>query len=209
MINLLKRFDNWMQDYGNIAVFFGVLLALALGGYSWINEHDARIKAEQTVKESAARVSSLEDKIKAADASGKAAVKAIEKKAAAVKTPEQAIQAIPDLSSIPLTPRKAPDSPTAVEVEAVPLVQELAACKEGAVNLGTCETKLALKDQIITEKDEQIKALSGKKSFWKRLGGGVKAMGCAAGGAGLGAIISGGKGAAIGAAGGVGVCALL
>lgn len=174
-----------------------------------LREHDARILAEQTVQESAARVSSLEDEVKAVSAKGAAEVQAVKKSAAAVKTPAQAIASIATVSEAALQPRELPDAPSSVQVEAIPLYQALATCKETGIELQTCTAKSELTEKVIAEKDIQIQALKKKKSFWKRLGSGAKSIGCAAGGAAVGSIVSGGKGAAIGAAGGVSLCSVL
>lgn len=154
----------------------GVLL-LGLAMLSAIREHDARILAEQTVKESAARVVTLEQTVKDTDAKGKAAIKALQKRAAEVKTPAAAITALPEVTEAPLAPKPLPDAPSAVQVEAVPLYQELSRCKQTGVQLGTCQDKLDLSAKIIAEKDEQIQALSKPKGFWKRFGTTMKDVG--------------------------------
>lgn len=149
----------------------GIVAALLLiGGYCWLQEHDARIKAEVTAKESQARVVTLEqDKVDIKKATA-AKVVVIERKAAEVKTPAQAIAAIPDVSNLPLNARPLPDMPTAVAVDAASLYQELAACRISEAKLEGC-TELRAKDaEVIKEKDVQVAALKHPRSFWKRVG---------------------------------------
>jgi hypothetical protein len=102
-----------------------------------------------------------------------------------VKTPAQAIAAIPDVSSLPLNTRPAADG--GVTVDAVPLFQELAQCKEDAVALASCKQVDAQKDQIISEQKTEIVALKKKPSFWKRVKSTAKAVGI---GIGIGALLS-------------------
>lgn len=148
----------------------GVVAALILlGGYCWLQEHDQRIRAEATIKESQAHIATLEQDKAAIQKTADAKVVIIQKQAAAVKTPAQAIIAIPDVSNVPLNVRPLPDMPTAVAVEAVPLFQELAACRISEAKLDGC-TQLRAKDaEVVTEKDTQIKALKSRGSFWHRV----------------------------------------
>jgi len=132
-----------------------VLVLLGLGGYSALQEHDKRIRAEMAIKASEVKVTAIK---KNTDAK----VNAIKKKAATVKTTTEAIAAMPDVSTLPLNVRPLPDLPTAVAVEAVPLYQELAACRITETKLQGCEATAA-------EKDTQITALKSKGSFWKRV----------------------------------------
>lgn len=155
------------------------ILVLVLAGMSWLQEHDARLLAEQTVKEVGARVETLEQKVKDVDAAGKARSAAIKKQAARVTTAAQAIPAIPTVTDAPLNARPLPDAPSAVQVEAVPLFQELSRCKAQGVDLDTCSQKAALSQQIIAEKDTEIAALKHPKGFWKRFGTTAKTVGVA------------------------------
>lgn len=161
-------------------VLIGSILGAVLfigASVSWFREHDARILAEQTVKESQTRVVALEIQLQDIERAGKAQIADLRKRAKAVKTPEQAIAAIPEVSTLPLGVRPLPDAPSAVQVEALPLFQELSLCKQTAVGLGTCEAKAKLTEQIIGEKDAQIAALKHPKGFWKRFGTTLKDVG--------------------------------
>ena len=148
----------------------GIVAALLLiGGYCWLQEHDVRLRAEVTAKESQARVTALEQDKAAIQKTTDRKVMAIQQKAAEVKTPAQAIAAMPDVSALPLNARPLPELPNAVAVDAVPLYQELSACRISEAKLAGC-TELRAKDaDIAAEKDVQIKALKSKGSFWKRV----------------------------------------
>lgn len=154
----------------------GVLLVV-LAAVSWSREHDARILAEQTVKESAVREKALKQEVADVDTQGKRKLAAQKKAAAAVQTPKEAIAAIPTVTELPLNAREIPDAPSAVQVEAVPLFQALNAGKLCSIELDTCQQKATLAEKIEAEKDIQIEALKKPKSFWKRFGTTVKDVG--------------------------------
>jgi len=149
----------------------GIALAAfaVIAGHSWLAEHDSRMIAEQTVKTSQAAIDNLQKQQQAAVQAGQIQIAALQKQAATVKTPAQAIQAIPMLTDIPLNVRPAPGLPDSVTVSAVPLFEELNMCKQDAVNLGVCSTKLDLQTKIDGDKDTQITALKKKPAFWARV----------------------------------------
>jgi hypothetical protein len=146
----------------------GIILAAAavLLGHSWLTEHDARMVAEQTVKTAQTQIDSLAKQSQVAAQVGQQQIAALVKQAAAVKTPAQAVQAIPALSDVPLNVRPAPGLPDAVTVDALPLFDELNKCKQTAVGLGVCTTRLDLQGKIDADKDTQITALKHKRGFW-------------------------------------------
>lgn len=148
------------------AALFAVL---ALCGAAWLEEHDARIKAEVTVQASQTQIDSLQKQKDAADSAAKQQIAALQKQAKAVKTPAQAVQAIPALTDVPLNMRQVPGLPDAVTVDALPLFQQLNECKQDAVNLSACSTKLDLEQKIDADKDVQITALKKKPGFWTRV----------------------------------------
>lgn len=148
----------------------GVVAALLLiGGYCWLQEHDARIKAEAIVKESQARIVTLQQDKAAIQKTTDTKVAQIQKRSALVRTPTQAIAAMPTVTDAPLNARPLQDMPTAVAVEAVPLFQELAACRVTEAKLDGCAALREKDAAIIAEKDTQIKALKSHGSFWKRV----------------------------------------
>ena len=130
-------------------------VALILVGHLWLVQHDANLLADNTVK-------MAEQQVKKVDADAKAKVTVLRKKAQAVKTPEQAVENIPDVADLPLHPVQSMTAPDKVEVDAVALYQNLNKCKQDGVNLAACSQKLELKQQ-------EIDALKGKHGFWTRV----------------------------------------
>jgi hypothetical protein len=148
----------------------GVVAALVLlGGYAWLQEHDARIKADAIVKASQATITALTADKATIQKATDTKVVVIQQRAAAVKTPTQAILAMPTVTNAPLNARPLPDMPTAVAVEALPLFQELSACRVTDAKLDGCNALRAKDAGIIAEKDTQIKALKSKGSFMHRV----------------------------------------
>lgn len=187
-------------------ILLGVgVLVLSVVSVCWLRDHDARIRAEQHNRESDARIATLEQDKAAALQAGKEAKAALQKKAAEVKTPAQAIAAIPDMSDIPLSARPLPDMPTAVAVEALPLFQELNKCKQNAVDLGTCQLTYGAEQKENAELKGQVETLKKAQGggFFQRMKrcavrGGI--------GAGAGGMFGGQKGLIGGAALGFGSC---
>ena len=145
-----------------------VAAVLFVCGYAFLQEHDKRIRAEIAVQASADRIAVLQQDEAAIQQTTDAKVAGLQKKAAQVKTPAQAIAAMPNVSHLPLNARTLPEFPAQVAVDAVPLFQELAACRVTDAKLDGCTALRAKDAQIITEKDSQITALKAKGSVWKR-----------------------------------------
>lgn len=167
-------------------LFYWVLFAVALFAFrTWIVDHDARLLAEQTIKQSEKAISDLRAQIATRSAQAQTAKQAIIREVAAAKTPEQQIAEIPRLTLRPLNPEPLPDAPSAVKVELEPLIEQLAACKTDALDLGVCHANLDSQDLIDSAKDEEIAALKKKPNFWHRLAADAKkiAIGAAIGGA--------------------------
>jgi hypothetical protein len=161
IINYLKNTAG-----GHLVILALVVLAF-IGGSSWLQEHDARIKAEITVKAAQEQINTLQAKKGDADKAAKTQIVILQKEAAAVKTPRQAIDALPSVTNAPLAPVPVTDLPDDVAVNAVALYKNLNECKQDAVNLAACSAKLDIQEQIDGKKDEQITALRKKPGFWK------------------------------------------
>lgn len=186
--------------------------ALVFAGCMWLREHDARIQADAQVKTAQSAIDGLQKQQAQVAQAAKSQVVILQKEAAAVQTPAQAITALqsPALpvpaNSAPLDVTALPSAPDKVAVSALPLFQDLNTCKQDEVNLGACTQELTIQKQIDTQKDTEITALKKKPGFWTRLVKGAKVVGCSAAGGALGSLTKSPQGAAIGAATGAGVC---
>lgn len=146
----------------------------------------------------------------------------LEKQKAAVKTPEDSsaiIKALAGLKDAPVLVKnpELPDAPSSLVVTAgdsVTLARHLLACEQTGARLEACELTGANlqktidnQKSIIDNKSKEVVILSGGH-WWQKLGKAAKCAAVAGGGAGLGSLAGGTKGAAIGGAVGVGVCQL-
>jgi cytoskeletal protein RodZ len=158
-----------LKQYLGTHLFYIVVIAIALVfGRAWLQEHDARLLAEEQIKKSEQQVEDLQKQIASNDAAAAkqvASVRALQQK---TKTPEQAIAAIPSLSDVPINTRIGPTPGTAI-VDIMPLFEDLAHCKEDAVELQACQVDYKAETAIAAHKDEQIVALQKKPRFWKRV----------------------------------------
>jgi hypothetical protein len=119
-----------------------------------------------------------------------------------------------------------PDAPSAskngVRLDAAQtqkLAEELNACQQTSVSEQTCKLELALKDQILGKADEKVKAANDARdaalkashggSVWQRSKRVIKPIACGSGGAGVGALVAGAKGAMIGSPFAALACAIL
>jgi len=158
-------------------VWIAALSVALVLGHSWIQEHDARLLADAQVKQSSQIVKSLQDQIISVQNAAKQQTQVITRIVHDVKTPEQAIAAIPQLTDVPLNARPIPQAPGSVSVDVMPLVQALGECKVAQVNLQACQTELSAQEKIEEQKDIQIAALKKKPAFWKKVGTTLKTVG--------------------------------
>jgi hypothetical protein len=159
-------------------IFWVALVSVALVlGHSWLAEHDSRIVAEQTVKVAQDSVKTLQAQLTDIQKQGQQKVAVIQQKAAQVKTPAQAIAAIPDVSTLPLHSQPIPQTPTQVAVDALALYQELATARATDVRLETCQDSLNRQTQISNQQNLEIVELKRKPAFWHRVGSTLKTVG--------------------------------
>jgi len=158
-----------------------------LMGHAWLGEHDARVRAEADIKASQATVVNLQQQIAANNAQAAKTVQVIVKTVSDVKTPAQAVAAIPTLTDTNLNARVAPDNPSAIEVDAILLIEVLGQCKVDRVNLDACSQNLKAETEIVTQKDAQIAILKRKPKFWSRVSSTLKKVGL---GIGIGLVLS-------------------
>lgn len=162
------------MEYPKVHIGYLALIAVAslatwLVFTSWRAEHDARLVSEVKVSAAEAQVKSLQQQMQDRDAASAQQVALLRQQAAAVKTPMQAIAAIPQISNVALNARVLADNPTQVGVDALPLFQELSACRQQSLALGTCQADLKDSQAVIAQKDVEVAALKKKPGFWKRV----------------------------------------
>lgn len=162
---MLAKIGNAIKSAHTFYIVLG--LVCVFGAHEWMAEHDARIRSEFTVKQSEEKVKSLQAELVTTKQATAQKVITIQRVIEKVKTPSDAIAAIPSLSTLPLNARLVPNLPNAVEVDAIPLAQELATCKIAETKLDGCEKSLTITTGIVAEKDAIINAT--KPSLWKRI----------------------------------------
>lgn len=163
----------------------GLAVALVLGHIA-LQEHDQRLIADQAIKVSEAKVSELQAQITATNAAAAQKVQTVVKIVHDAQTPAQVVQAVPQLTDVPLNTRVAIDNPTQVSVDAQPFINLLGQAKTDAINLAACQSNLTAETAIVAQKQSEIVALKKRPSFWKRVAGTAKAVGV---GIGIGVIL--------------------
>lgn len=163
-----------MESYIKTHLFYIVLIVVGVIAFrSWSQEHDARILAEQQIKQSDAQVKTLQQQITTTTAQATQKALKVTQIVKAAKTPAQQIAAVPQLTDIPLNARPiaslSPDGPAQVAVDLAPLVQELGQCKTAAINLGACTTNYNSCQDIVKLRDGEIATLKKKPNFWHRV----------------------------------------
>lgn len=183
-----------ITEYLKTHLFYVLLIAGAIfAGHSWLVEHDNRLLAEQQAKiseadarASASRVVDLEASLASTQAARDDQVATLEHRLASVKTPAQALPVVQELA--PALKPEVASSPNSVSVDTIELAKELTQCREDKVSLDACQVQLKTEQQIVVEKDSQLKdkqdeivALKKPQKFWKRLGTTVKTFGTGVG----------------------------
>lgn len=178
-----------LKVYAKTHVFYIILIVMGLVGFrAWLQEHDDKVLAQQAVKQSDARVKDLQQQIVDTNAVAAAKVQTVVKIVHDVATPSQAVQAVPQLTNVPLNIRTVPDNPNQVAVDAVPFVQLLGQCKTDAINLGACTQNYNSCQAIVKEREAEIVVLKKKPNFMHRVLGVAKAVGV---GVGIGVLLGG------------------
>lgn len=188
-----------MTAYLKTHLVYLIIIAIGLLAFhSWLREHDDKLAALQQEKISETKIADLQRsntqlaaQTAASDAKAAQMVDALKTAVAKVKTPEQAVAALPkviDLTQFPINARVIPNDPTNVTVAAIPLFQALTDCTETKIELAACSTartnantQLANDREIVNQKDDEIAALKQPKKFWSRMLGTAKAVGVGVG----------------------------
>lgn len=202
---------NWKHVAGIVGLVVLVVL-IGLGIREYINAREDRIRAEEQAK-------AADQRMKDREVQYQQQLSTLLKQRAAVRTPQQAVAAIPDVSHLPVAirivqpPDLLPNAPSAAKVgdaiipqeSVVPLFQQLADCRVNELGLTKCQGDLADVRQQATAWEKAAKGGSWMKRTLRK----AKVIACAGAGAGLGAAANQGpKGAAIGALGGATLCSL-
>ncbi len=149
-------------------------LAIMVGRY-YLHEHDARVLAEASMRQSELTVKTLQQQITDNDTRSQQQIAhLLWQRQAVVKSPAAAIRAIPSLETLPLNARPVTAEPTAVMVDVVPLAQTLIDFQTLKVDDTQCRSDLTAEQKIVTQQDAQIKVLTKKRGFWRRLWGYTK-----------------------------------
>lgn len=163
-----------LTDLKTHAFYIIIAIIAAVCFHSWLAEHDARLASDAIVNQKQAVIAQLETDIQTIQSQAQQTITALQKQALAVKTPAQAINAIPSVSPLPLDVRAVPGLPTVVQVDALPLYQELNQCAQDKVARAACEQVNAKQTDELTADAAEIKTLKAKPSFWHRVSSSVK-----------------------------------
>lgn len=209
-----------------------VTLAAAVFLHGWLQAREANNNAEVHSQVLEQTVAEKNHDLEARDAHLAAYLDKVDQQVAALKTPQQAVKVIElhvptpagqepiiiqrsDLSA--KVQAETPDSPgyalmTSDEVQAI--AKDQLKCEADRNALLTCKADATDLREIISAKDREVqlwKTAASGGSKWQRFGRVLKSVGCGAGGAALGSVVTRGNqptGAAVGAAGGVVACSL-
>jgi len=143
-----------------------------LMGHAWLGEHDARVKAEASIKASEATVASLQQQIATTNAQAAQKVQVITKIVHDLPpnaTPGQIVAVIPQLTDAPLNARTIPGDPTNFSVAALPLIQLLQQASTDHIQLVACTSDLNNETSIVAAKDQEIVALKKKPALLTRV----------------------------------------
>lgn len=179
----------WLEAYAKTHLFYIILIVVGVVSFRvWLQEHDARVAAENVVKQQEAVVVDLKSQIVTANQQAAQKVQVVQRVVKEAVTPSQVVASIPTLTGLPLETRQIPGNPVDVAVAAQPLMQLAGEAKTAEIQLAACQQVSGLKDQELTAKDAEIVALKKKPSFLKRVVGIAKEVGV---GVGIGLLISG------------------
>jgi len=169
---------NWLKTYAHIHLFYIILFVGGVVSFRvWLQEHDARVAADNVAKQQEVLVADLKQQIEATQTQAAQKVLVIKQVVQKAQTPTQVAAAIPSLTDLPLNAQPVPSDPVKLEVDALPLLQLAGDDKEANINLAACQQVNGLKDQQLVAKDTEITALKKKPRFITRIKGVAEAVG--------------------------------
>jgi hypothetical protein len=142
------------------------------GGHVLLQEHDARVQAEATIKVSEAQIKTLQQQIADRDAQAQKQQQVIVKVIHDTTTPQQAVNAMPDIVNVPLSKPVTLDTTGDMVIppaDIIPIFDQLADDKLCRSQLATASADLTDTKAIVVQKDNEIAGLKKKPSFWKRV----------------------------------------
>ena len=149
------------------------ILLIAGGVFSfhtWLQEHDARVAAENSIKVSQAKIETLQNQITATNAAVTQKTAVVTQIVKAAKTPTQVVAAVPQLTNLPLAVRIAPSlAPNEVAVDATALIQLAGEAKAAEIKIDGLQQNYTACQAIVTEEKNEIAALKKKPKFFARL----------------------------------------
>lgn len=180
-------------------VYLVIIAILAVSAWNWLHEHDLRVRAEEQEKASEAIIKKNEadrkqleqDKADVVQQRDKA-VADLQRRRAAIKTPEQAVAAMPELTGLPSSNfRVTPLGNVEVSAPAaVTIAQQLEDGKICVIQLKAANDLYGKEQQInatlvsdnteLKKEKESWKKASGKRGFWGNVWQGTKYVGLAA-----------------------------
>lgn len=179
---------NWLKAYAHTHLFYIILITGGVLGFRvWLQEHDARVAAEQVVKQQETVVANLQTQIAATQTQAVEKVQVIKQVVQKATTTTDVVKTLPTLTVLPLNPQPVPNSLDDVQVAALPLLQLAGQAKEDEIQLAACQQVSGLKDQQLTAKNAEIATLKKKPAFFKRLTGTLKVLGV---GVGIGVLLA-------------------
>ncbi len=166
------------------AIGIGVVLAIVLGGYEWLQEHDARINAESVQSSQQAVIATAQKSIDQAKAEQaqtasdlKAQLAAISAQRTIVVTPQQAAAAVNALPNLPaqVQVQQVPATPTApasqqlvIPQSDIPAFQAYKLdCDENSAKLNACTLNAASAAVIQQGTDTKLAAVIKERDTWE------------------------------------------
>jgi hypothetical protein len=177
----------------HVGYFVGIImtsLVLWYGGHVLLQEHEARVTAEVTIKAQASAIEVIQKQMTANDAATAQTISTLQKALTQIKTPAQVISVLPQIlpAPLPVPPVvNADNSVTFPAADVMALFTDLSNCKVQAVTLTGAQNDLASDAKIIDAQKTEIAALKVKPHFWARIKSDAKKVGT---GVAIGAIIA-------------------
>lgn len=170
-----------------------LIIALAVGMVTYLREEVAKAKMEAQISVQQTQIDSLAKSIQNRDSEASKAIQSVRQQAARVKTPQQAAEAIPDISGLPVTFRPLPISDnnpsaeglyTVAGPDVLSLYQKLAVCSEHDLMLAACQGNYGdlqkQADLLKQQRDAAVNTVRGG-TFWHRFYTNWKWIGAIAG----------------------------